>query len=409
MNPDASFLADILAHPDDDAPRLIYADWLDEHGDPYRAEFIRLQCARARLPVDDVDHVPLLHREEELLQRHGTVWKAVLPRLESVAWGEFERGFVATVQFQNFEAFRRNHPALRAAAPIEGLQFVNYLQSPEVAQLFCSPLLAPYSRISVRSHWIDNGLFRAMLESPHLANLTALDLSHSNIGVDKAAALAAARALPRLRRLNLSHNGLGSSGVEALVSSSRRFGLTDLCLESVGLTAEGAAALAQSPHLSHLVRLELHDNRIGPAGARALVEGPERPFLTHLGLGDNEISDAGAEALAAWPGLARFAYLNLAANKIDLHGVRALAESSCLVNLARFHVSVHTGAARFFRAGPYPRFLDLSDNHITTVGALALARSFHLAGLTALELWGTSSDTEAISYLRQRFGPEAVT
>src|SRR5262249_20269221 len=38
------FLQAVLDAPDDDAPRLIYADWLDDHGDPARAEFIRLQC-----------------------------------------------------------------------------------------------------------------------------------------------------------------------------------------------------------------------------------------------------------------------------------------------------------------------------------------------------------------------------
>jgi uncharacterized protein (TIGR02996 family) len=30
--------------PYDDAPRLVCADWLEEHGDPDRAEFIRVQC-----------------------------------------------------------------------------------------------------------------------------------------------------------------------------------------------------------------------------------------------------------------------------------------------------------------------------------------------------------------------------
>jgi uncharacterized protein (TIGR02996 family) len=29
---EAGFLADIRANPDDDAPRLIYADWLEEQG-----------------------------------------------------------------------------------------------------------------------------------------------------------------------------------------------------------------------------------------------------------------------------------------------------------------------------------------------------------------------------------------
>ena len=40
----------VLDSPEDDAPRLIYADWLDEHGRPDRAEFIRVQCAMDRIP-----------------------------------------------------------------------------------------------------------------------------------------------------------------------------------------------------------------------------------------------------------------------------------------------------------------------------------------------------------------------
>jgi len=41
-----ALLAGIVAHADADLPRLVAADWLDEHGDPERAAFIRLQCAR---------------------------------------------------------------------------------------------------------------------------------------------------------------------------------------------------------------------------------------------------------------------------------------------------------------------------------------------------------------------------
>ncbi|MBI1917699.1 MAG: TIGR02996 domain-containing protein [Planctomycetes bacterium] len=31
---DAAFLCDICKHAEDDAPRLIYADWLEENGEP---------------------------------------------------------------------------------------------------------------------------------------------------------------------------------------------------------------------------------------------------------------------------------------------------------------------------------------------------------------------------------------
>jgi uncharacterized protein (TIGR02996 family) len=42
-------LAAIWARPLEDAPRLIYADWLDERGDAPRAEFVRVQVEAARL------------------------------------------------------------------------------------------------------------------------------------------------------------------------------------------------------------------------------------------------------------------------------------------------------------------------------------------------------------------------
>jgi uncharacterized protein (TIGR02996 family) len=41
-------LEDVLADPADDAPRMILADWLEDQGQPERAEFIRVQCALAR-------------------------------------------------------------------------------------------------------------------------------------------------------------------------------------------------------------------------------------------------------------------------------------------------------------------------------------------------------------------------
>lgn len=43
-------LAAILAAPNDDLPRLIAADWLDENGEPERAEFIRYQIMKPQKP-----------------------------------------------------------------------------------------------------------------------------------------------------------------------------------------------------------------------------------------------------------------------------------------------------------------------------------------------------------------------
>ncbi len=47
-----AFIAAIKAAPDDDAPRLIYADWLDEQERHRRATLIRWQCSKRGHSVD---------------------------------------------------------------------------------------------------------------------------------------------------------------------------------------------------------------------------------------------------------------------------------------------------------------------------------------------------------------------
>src|SRR5262249_7676147 len=77
MSLDKAFLADVAEHPDDDAPRLVYADWLEDNGDPDRAEFIRVQVelARPRLRGGSKRRRELQKREKNLFDEHGTRWK----------------------------------------------------------------------------------------------------------------------------------------------------------------------------------------------------------------------------------------------------------------------------------------------------------------------------------------------
>src|SRR5262245_26012394 len=116
---EGSFLEDIVANVDDDTPRLVYADWLVEQGQDDRAELIRVQVERARLPAWDAAQVRLRLREQELVKQHGERWLKEMPAIKGVRWEGFRRGIVAEVSFVSFEAMRANAPAVRAAAPIE--------------------------------------------------------------------------------------------------------------------------------------------------------------------------------------------------------------------------------------------------------------------------------------------------
>src|SRR5262245_52797684 len=91
MSDEAALLAAIRDAPDDDLPRLAHADWLEEHGRQDRADSVRAQVARARLPEDDDRHSELLARERLLLMQHGPDW---LPPEVPPALVRFRRGHV---------------------------------------------------------------------------------------------------------------------------------------------------------------------------------------------------------------------------------------------------------------------------------------------------------------------------
>lgn len=97
----AALIADIVAHPDDDAPRLVLADYLLERGDP-RGDLIQLQCRG--------------QSADELLAQHGTAWSAYLrPDIHEAF---FERGFVARVRGADHEMLARRRDALLAFGPL---------------------------------------------------------------------------------------------------------------------------------------------------------------------------------------------------------------------------------------------------------------------------------------------------
>src|SRR5260370_14029406 len=86
-----ALLRQVLAHPDLDGPRLIFADWLEDRGHP-RGEFIRAQCALAQLQRADARRAELQTRADELLKEHQLEWIGQLKGL--VTGWPFQPGFV---------------------------------------------------------------------------------------------------------------------------------------------------------------------------------------------------------------------------------------------------------------------------------------------------------------------------
>src|SRR5437764_72310 len=91
-----AFLEAILDSPDDDAPRLIFADWLEDEGQAQRAELIRVQCRLAG-DLSRPERGELVQREKALIEANREAWLGELA--EHANEVRFNRG-VACVRLQ---------------------------------------------------------------------------------------------------------------------------------------------------------------------------------------------------------------------------------------------------------------------------------------------------------------------
>src|SRR5437773_1150439 len=101
MTTEKAFLSDAAEHPEDDAPRLVYADWLDEQGRSDYAELIRVQCRLASSTPDAPDYVDLEERLRELNRFIDVGTPAGWPRLRHLEYEtDLERGFPDSVEVE---------------------------------------------------------------------------------------------------------------------------------------------------------------------------------------------------------------------------------------------------------------------------------------------------------------------
>jgi uncharacterized protein (TIGR02996 family) len=274
MTHEEAFLQDVLEHPDEDAPRLVYADWLMDQADPAgaaRGEFIHLQCALLGTE-DSARRDELQARARQLLSAHQREWDSTLHRL-GCSRVTYRRGFVEEVGMPA-AAFLEQAATLFRCAPVRYLKL--YDAGPRCADLAASPYLARLSTLDLEGNDLGDEELEALLGgpagTPHLGNLQTLLLFANRIGDAGLHALAGAgTCLARLSRLDLSANVCGA----------------------------GVAELAQSRLLAQLSVLDLQRNRIGDDGALALAGSSHAGGLTWLDLSKNPIGEQARAALRA--------------------------------------------------------------------------------------------------------------
>src|SRR5918994_3068406 len=118
-----AFLQAICVAPDDDTPRLVFADWLDEHGDAKRAEFIRASCELEQVEEFGPRWRALCERTRKLLDPNRAKWSQELAD-RKLLHVEFRRGFVDGVTIYS-KRFVTDAAKLMALAPIQRLKLAD--------------------------------------------------------------------------------------------------------------------------------------------------------------------------------------------------------------------------------------------------------------------------------------------
>lgn len=292
MNDGETLLKCILARPDDVTLRLAYADCLQEHDDPDRAEFIRLQC---RNVSDDLD--VLTERETELLGSRGPDWAAEIHG-RGVHSVNFRRGFVEVVS-ATAHAFTSRGGSWCARTPLREADLT--AAAGKVGRVAAVPHARSLTSLKLTGARIGDKDLERLAASPHFPNLSSLSISgpsgyRTRVGDRGVTALAGAAFYSNLVRLSIDGSAaLGSAGLAALAGVHSR--LQHLVLSHTAIGDEGAQAFAAANYPA-LRLLVIYGSRIGGEGLVSLANAPGLTGLTHLSVECGGVTGAHLLALA---------------------------------------------------------------------------------------------------------------
>lgn len=315
MSTEQALLQAIREQPEDDLPRLVFADWLDEHGQSPRAEFIRVQCELSRSVETSPQWQLLKARSDTLEAAHSAEW--VGPLHEHSWWCSwtFRRGFVDRVSISDHRQTLAILPPLRTAFARNAISKLDYswssggfaenrvsellrvsLNWPEVRSL--RELELSYYRSGETDGWLD-GEIEQLARNPHLAQLRSLKLGS-----------------------DLSPDQLAQLGRGSFAASIRQFRAR---MGMEGDHQQWCRAWRQLPFLHQLTELDLGIDWHTDDTLATLLEA-ELPDVRGVNLHCNDFTDGVFSVLNRWPRLRQVHSLELMANNLGLHLLTRLAE-----------------------------------------------------------------------------------
>ncbi len=369
-----SFFAAVTANPTDDLPRLVFADWFEEQGEPARAEFIRLQCHWNPTNAPELGR-RLDERAGELFRENWQRWFA--PLVDGLN-GRDDSIREYTVQDWRFPAYQ---VALQPSAPRTPLcvkrfivvrGFVGVLSIDPVGLVADSDIQGAFStewphalQVTVgadTNEWarLSHPILRrltslgltevlaesessslagisAVLHDPNLSGVSELrwhattDRNHmrpTRVPAESVRTFTSSPLVGQVR--DLMFGGLDEQGLRTLTQCDR-LRLTALDFQASSGTAEMGEALASAATAPHIERLQINEGFPDEAVAR-LAEGTRWHRLKELVLDLNSLSSAVLTPLALSPFTLQLEVLDLSDNRMFFDGdapaaLRLLARS----------------------------------------------------------------------------------
>ncbi len=405
MTTEAAFLSDIVEHHDDDAPRLIFADWLEDHGRSPQAEFIRVQCELARTDTGDPRAVELRCRAHALESRYGKGWLSRDLRRGISGWS-FGRGLVDSVTcsvpslvrfgYTLFERLPVRHLRLNNLEELDG-----NTRLPDLRRLEGLDLSGSLDQCHGRG-----GLLR-LAEAVDFSRLRSLRLDTNGLTTRVWSFLAERLSAERLEQLRLGHGYHGAFvRLRSVLASPAARQLRVLEVRGDGF-GNALATLCGTPQSGQLRELSVFgqtlDLRPQPE-LPALRRGAFRQLTDLLfGRGGSSGSGPSSNLNELLSGLRRLSLIECRAS-----GAASLDKFLSLPALAGLHTLELTSFQSSVSLSPevltQPHFaglttLSLAGLPVGSQGFAALTRSPTLSRLASLNLAGTRLNASAVRWL----------
>ncbi|MFT3709663.1 MAG: TIGR02996 domain-containing protein [Archangium sp.] len=347
MARDPALEAKLIDNPADHAAYLVYADWLQSHGD-LRGELIKLQ------------HEGKEDEANELIEANSDAFLGALKHYRTTFDGteedglEWKRGFIkkATFSYDN-----------NSAEDIDVEEGVEIALETGLSALLTHPSGALLEELVIPINMLDDGgyfgpVVGALMQhgAPALRRLRIgrfsccggpggegdYEYEISWTGVGDLSGLW--KAVPRLEKLVIQSGmgGSSASGEEDALGTIEHANLKHLEIITGGLSQDCVRSIANAklPNLETLI-IWFGDDNYGAGGGvddlKPLFEGAGFPKLKHLGLCNSDFADEIAQALVTAPIVARLESISLQYGTLQDGGARALA---AIPNIGKLKVNI---------------------------------------------------------------------